>query len=163
LRQCLQQIAKTDDRDSLPAVAARLLALRKPAGATETLLAYLAFADDEVMKWEVTKALHSLAATSGKEQAALVKALRDTAPVRRAVAGEGLAGVADAEVRAAVRKLLADPDPEVRLRVAVALACAADRQAVPVLIDLLADAPADQRWRAEEILYPLAGGKAPPL
>src|SRR6266540_3616034 len=62
--------------------------------------------------------------------------------------GEVLAGVANAEVRPAVRKLLADPDLAVRLRVAVALACAADRQAVPVLIDLLADLPGEHRWQA---------------
>jgi hypothetical protein len=36
------------------------------------------------------------------------------------------------------------------------------RQAVPVLIDLLADLPGEQRWQAEEILYALAGPKAPP-
>ena len=41
---------------------------------------------------------------------------------RRAIAGEALAAVTDTEVRAAVRKLLADPNPSVRLRVAVALA-----------------------------------------
>jgi RNA polymerase sigma factor (sigma-70 family) len=162
LGHCLEQIARDHERDTLPVVAARLLALRKPAGATATLLAYVAFTEDEVMKGEVAKALQRLAGSSADAGPVLVKALQDAAPVRRAVAGEALAGVADAEVRAAVRKLLADPDAEVRLRVAVALACAADRQAVPVLIDLLADLPADQWWRAEEILSPLAGAKAPP-
>jgi RNA polymerase sigma factor (sigma-70 family) len=161
IEQCIRQIAKAGDADALPVVAARLLALRKPAGATETLLAYVAFTDDEVMKAEVTKALHRLARTGVQPDASLVTALRDALPVRRALAGEVLAAVTDAEVRAAVHKLLADPDLSVRLRVAVALACAADRDAVPVLIDLLAELPADQAWQAEELLRTVAGSKAP--
>src|SRR5262249_43458294 len=75
--------------------------------------------------------------------------------------GEVLAAVTDAEVRAAVRKLLADPEPSVRLRVAVALVCATDRKAVPVLIELLAELHADLAWQADEILRTIAGGNAP--
>jgi hypothetical protein len=163
IEQCIQQIVKAPDATALPAVAARLLALRKPAAATETLLAYAPFTDDDAMKAEVTRALHGLARTSVQPDASLVTALHDALPVRRALAGEVLAVVTDAEVRAAVRKLLADPDLSVRLRVAVALACAADRDAVPVLIDLLAELGADQVWQAEEILRTVGGGKAPPL
>lgn len=161
LERCLRQIAKTHERDALPVVAARLLALRKPAGATAALLAYVPFTEDEVMKWEVVKALKSLAGHSAKADPILVKALEDPSPVRRAVAGEVLAGVPDDDARAAVRKLLVDPDLTVRLRVAVALACAADRQAVPVLIELVADLPASERWQAQEILERLAGVQAP--
>jgi hypothetical protein len=166
IEQCLLQIAKVHQSDALPVVAARLLPLRKPAGAIATLLAYVPFADDEVMKAEVAKSLHrlagaSLAGASVPPDASLVKALTDELPVRRAIAGEVLAAVTDAEVRAAVRKRLADADMSVRLRVAVALACAADREAVPVLIDLVAELPADQVWQAEEILRTMAADKAP--
>lgn len=163
IEQYLQQITRAPDTGALPAVAARLLSLRKPAGATETLLAYVAFTDDDVMKAEVTRALHRLARTGAQPDPSLVKALRDTLPVRRGLAGELLATATDADVHGAVRKLLADRDLSVRLRVAVALACAADREAVPVLIDLLAELPADQVWQAEEILRTVGGGKAPPL
>jgi HEAT repeat protein len=161
IAQCIQQIANAHATDRLPAVAARLLALRKPAGATATLLAYAAFTEDDVMQAEVTEALHRLAGLNAQPDASLVEGLHDALPVRRTLAGEVLAAVADSEVRAAVRKLLADPDRAVRLRVAVALACAADRDAVPVLIDLLADGPADQVWQAEEMLRTVAGGKGP--
>src|SRR5262249_34620767 len=41
IEQCIQQIIKAPGADALPVVAARLLALRKPAGAIETLLAYV--------------------------------------------------------------------------------------------------------------------------
>jgi RNA polymerase sigma-70 factor (ECF subfamily) len=161
LEQCLQEIVKKHEHDALPTVAARLLALRKPPGATEALLAYLPFTEDEVMRWEVAKALSSLAVRDAKADPALVKALQDPMPARRAVAGETLAAVADPDVRPEVRKLLADADLAVRLRVAVALTCAADKAAVPVLIDLVADLPADQVWQAEEILYALAGRGTP--
>jgi len=161
IEQCLQQIAKTHDADALPCVAARLLAVRKPAGATETLLNYFPFTEDEEMKAEVAKSLRRLVHAGTPPDACLVKALNDVWPARRALAGEALAALTDAKVRTAVRKLLADPNPSARLRVAVALACAADRKAVPVLIELLAELPADQVWQAEEILRSMAGGKAP--
>ena len=162
IEQCLKQLVKVNETEALPAVAARLLALRKPAGAAETLLAYAAFTDDDLMRWEIAKALDRLARTSGKPDASLVKGLRDSTPVRRGLAGEVLAIVTDTETRAAVRKLLADSDPSVRLRVAVALICAADKEAVPVAIDLLAELPAADVWQAEEILRTVAGVKAPP-
>jgi outer membrane protein assembly factor BamB len=49
----------------------------------------------------------------------------------------------------------------VRLHTALALAFAKDRDAIPELIELLADLPADQAVRAEEVLLALAGEQAP--
>jgi HEAT repeat protein len=163
IEQCLEQITKAHRLETLPVVAARLLAVRKPAGAIETLLAYVPFTDNGLMKAEVAAALQRIAGTRLSADASLMKALHDTLPARRAIAGEVLAAVANAKVRAAVRNLLANSDHSVRLRVAVALVCAADRDAVPVLIDLLADLPGDELWQAEEILYRLAGVTAPQM
>jgi HEAT repeat protein len=157
---CLEQIAKDAERTTLPLVAVRLLALRKPAGATEVLLGFLPFTDDEAMKWEVTKALKSLA-VPGKPEPVLVRTLQDPSPVRRAVAAEVLAGLYAAEHRPALHKLLADPDAAVRLRVAIVLICAGDKSAVPVLIDQLGDLPTGELWQAEEILHRLACATAP--
>jgi HEAT repeat protein len=161
LHKCLKQIAKNLDEDALPHAAARLLAVRKPAGATQALLAFLPFTDDEVMKWEVGKALRSLAVQNGKPDPILMKTLKDASPLRRAVAAEVLAGLDHGDYQNAVRQLLTDPDGTVRLRVAVALVCARDKEAVPVLIDLVADLPREQLWQAEEILFRLAGVKTP--
>ena len=80
IEQCLQQIAKAHDADALPLVAARLLALRKPAGATETLLAYFPFTDDEEMKAEVANAIHRLVHANNSPDASLVKAFNDVLP-----------------------------------------------------------------------------------
>jgi HEAT repeat protein len=158
--RCLQAIARMGDRP-LPPVAARLVALRKPAGAVPVLLGFLPWAGDDQLAGEVQTALAALSVRDGKADPALVRALGDPLPVRRAVAAEVLAGVSDASHRAAVRKLLTDPDPAVRLCVAVALAHARDRAAVPVLIDLAADLPGGRAWQAEEILRRLAGAGAP--
>src|SRR5262249_11594712 len=47
-RRCLQAI-EGPTAAGIPAAAARLLAVRKPAGAAEALLAYLPFADDQAV------------------------------------------------------------------------------------------------------------------
>jgi hypothetical protein len=61
----------------------------------------------------------------------------------------------------AVRRLLRDPEPAVRLRVGLALAGTREREAVPVLIDLLAELPAEQTAPIEEYLLRIAGDRAP--
>jgi HEAT repeat protein len=157
---CLRVIAG-NDANALPVVAPRLLALRKPPGAVETLLAYMPFADGDTMVGEVQAALTSLAMRDGKPDPALGQALADNAPLRRAVAAEALARGGGPDVRPLVRRLLQDPSPLVRLRVALALVIGREKDAVPVLIDALAELPADEASPALETLLVLAGEKAP--
>jgi hypothetical protein len=57
---CLDRIATVTEQQTLPHVAAGLLALRRPPGASEALLDYVPFTEDAVMQWEVTKALKLL-------------------------------------------------------------------------------------------------------
>jgi HEAT repeat protein len=162
VRQRAQALLEEIDKEgaaALPASAPRLVALRKPAGAAEVLLAYLPCAEDEDAAAEVQAALRSVALPGGRPDPAMARALADPSPARRAAAADALGDADDAEVRAAVRKLLADRDPGVRLRAALALAYARDRAAVPVLIDLLAELPADKAAPAEEYLGRLAGDR----
>jgi HEAT repeat protein len=158
---CLQQIALKEAKDKLPLAAPRLLAARQPAGASAALLAYLAFADDRVMKDEIGKALVSLARAADKVDPALVEGLDDQLPVRRVMAAATLASTGGPAYLAAVRKLLRDVDSEVRLHVAEALVSAHDKEAVPTLIELLAEFPRAQLGDAEDLLYRLAGAKSP--
>ncbi|MHB1421615.1 MAG: HEAT repeat domain-containing protein [Gemmataceae bacterium] len=58
-------------------------------------------------------------------------------------------------------KRLKDPAPAVRKQAALALALANEAEAIPVLIDLLLDLPAEQRRTVEEFLTNLAGEWAP--
>jgi HEAT repeat protein len=147
--------------DSLPLTAARLLALRKPAGAAEALLAFLPSVEGEDLAAEVQTALAAVAFREGKPEPAVIKALGDAAPRVRAAAAEALCRAGGAEAVAAVRKLLTDADPLVRLRAVTGLVGAGDREAVPALIELVAVLPREQSWQAQEILARIAGEGAP--
>src|SRR5438093_620239 len=68
-RICLEHI-EGGSASTLVAAAARLLANRAPAGATEALLAYLPFADDDTVVDEVKAALAYLATRNGQPDAA---------------------------------------------------------------------------------------------
>ncbi len=157
-KKCLEALAK-EKASSLSPVVVRLVALRKPAGAAETLLAYLPSADDEVIASEVQAALAAVAFRDGKPDPVLLKALQDKVGVRRAAAAEALCQIALERPR--VRTMLKDADPAVRLKVALALANVQDKEAVPTLIALLAELPTDQGSQAETFLRQLAGDKGP--
>ncbi len=154
------------ERYPLPEAAPRLLALRRPEGAVETLLAYVPFAESESVAAQLTDLLAAIGCTDGKADPVLVRALEDKIAVRRAAAAVALCrGKADDQLPA-VRKLLRDADPTVRLRTALALAQRGDERAVPVLIALLADLPLEQVWEAEDVLTALAGDEGasiPPI
>ncbi len=161
--KCIERIKSNDLPPDVPAAAARLLAVRKPTGAVEALLAYLPFADNEGVAEEARSALAALALRDGKPEKALTDALTDRNPIRRGAAGEALARAATGGgTKATVEKLLKDPEPSVRFRVAMALATAGDRKAVPELIDVLVPLPQALAWQAEDVLFRLAEGKDPP-
>jgi HEAT repeat protein len=147
--------------DALPATAARLIALRKPAGAAEVLLAYLPSTDSEEDAAAVETALAAVAVRDGKPDSALLRALDDASGRRRAAAGEALCRAGNLEGIGAVRRLLQDADLSVRMRVATALTAAGQKEAVPVLIDLIALLPREQSWQAQDMLTRLVGEGAP--
>lgn len=143
--------------------AAHLLAQHKPEGAAAALLAYLAYADNPEVIAAVNNALAAVAAPAGKPDPALLRGLSDRQSVRRAAAGVALCRAVPPEQAPDVRKLLKDPAAAVRLRAAKALAEANDAESIPVLIDLLAELPADERQSIEDLLKHLAGEWAPIL
>jgi len=160
--KCIQRILEDDVGPDVPPAAARLVAVRKPAGAVEVMLAFLPYADNDNVADETRNTLARLALEGGRPSPVLVEALKDKVPIRRAAAGEALCKAGAKEHMAAVRKLMTDPDAVVRLRVALALAQAKERAAVPVLIDLLPQLPLTQAWLAEDVLYRLADDHQPP-
>ncbi len=154
---CLKQIEKVPGSE-LSAAIARAIAKKKPDGAVGALLTFLPVADDETTADAIREALAAVAAPNGKADVALLAALEDPMPLARGAAGEALirANVADA------RRLMTDPDVDVRLRVVLAAVTRVkDKTAVAVLINLLAEVPRNQGWRAEEVLVRLAGEQAP--
>jgi hypothetical protein len=157
---CLRQINERG-RTGIAEAAARLIASRKPAGATEVLLGYLPFAENDGAAEEIQNALQAVAVRDGKPEKELIAALGDKVAVRRAAAAEILLRAGLASYRPQVRKLLQDSDLSVRLRAALVLAGAKERDAIPVLIELLTELPAQRAWQAEDVLLRLAGEQAP--
>ena len=162
VRECLEAIEQ-DKNTPLPLTAPRVVAVRKPAGAAEAMLAYLPFIEDETTADEIQTALTALGAAEGKPDPALLRALTDKVPVRRAAAAAALCYSPTAETLPEVRKLLKDPDATVRMQVALALAGARERDAVPVLIALIGELPSDKSGPAEEYLTRLAADRPPPM
>jgi HEAT repeat protein len=162
VQDCLKVIEK-EKSIPLPMSAPRVVAVRKPAGAAEVLLAFLPFVEDDTTGAEIQAALNAIGAADGKPDAALVAALTDKVPARRAAAGVALCLSPSGEVLPAVRKLLKDSDATVRLQVALALAGAREREAVPVLIALVGEMPAESSAPAEEYLRRLAADRPPQM
>jgi HEAT repeat protein len=158
-RLCVDKLEQGSDLGVVVS-AARVLAARKPEGASGVLLAYLPVAGDEMVEEAVLEALAAVGLRGGKPAAALDAALKDREPVRRAAAASVLVRLADR--RATVRRLLTDQDARVRSQAAAGLFRAGDKAAVPVLIALLVDAPTRQAQQAEDLLCRLIPDKAPP-
>lgn len=162
-KRALACLTKLTSDKSLPLspITARLIALRKPAGAVETLLAYMPYADDEAILGEVQLTLNAVAFKDGKPDPNIVRALTDAQGARRAAAAEALCLGGDREHLPEIRKLLTDSEASVRLKTALALAGIRERQAVSTLIDLLGELPFEQAEPAEEYLQRLAGERSP--
>jgi HEAT repeat protein len=158
--KCLRRIEKVAG----PAVSCavlRTLARRKPTQAAETFLAYLPFADDDSVFEALRTSLISVALVDGRPDKALLQALEDKLPLRRATAAEALVRTGSMEQRAAMHKMLKDTDAAVRLRVAAALYDYKELESVPVLIALLGELPPAQGREAENLLGELAGELRP--
>jgi hypothetical protein len=159
-RDCAQQI-QTRWSPALTVAAARLLALRKPPGTAETLLAFLPGPYDEWVNEEIQNILVAVVRAEGDGNAVFLRSLASPIPARRTAAAVTLCRWGGLAYSPAVRPLLHDRDPSVRLPVARELAGVGDRHAVPVLIDLMAQLPFEQAEQVEELLYRLAGPQAP--
>lgn len=144
----------------LAEAAARLLAVRKPAGTTAVLLAYLPAVAEEYVLDSLLASLASVGVTDGKADPALVRALEDREPVRRAAAAHVLGRAVPAQ-RAAVVRLLADRDPQVRFRAASALLRSGESRSVDTLIALVGDGKTEVSGLAEDLLSRIAGEGTP--
>jgi HEAT repeat protein len=159
-RECLSRI-KRGATAMVISAGVRMLAQRKPEGATEVLLGYLPSAEDDAVAEEVCTALTALAVRDNKPDDTLVAAVNDKQAVKRAAAAVALCRSGATSQLPAVRKLLQDPEALVRLRVGLALAAAGEKQSLPVLIDLLAVLPPQETITVEDLLFNVAGDKAP--
>ncbi|HTU19436.1 MAG TPA: HEAT repeat domain-containing protein [Gemmataceae bacterium] len=166
-QDCLERIAKGTSATTMCA-AVRMLARRKPPSAAAALLDYLPSAEEERVAETVRQVLPMLAVRDGKAEPALVEALSEKSPLKRAAAGAALAHALGAltqprspDVMPKVRKLLRDPDVQVRLRVGLALADSREKEALPVLIRLLDELPWRDTDPIMDLLERLAGESMP--
>ncbi len=162
IEDCLTSI----DRDRHPELikaAATVLAARNPEGAARVLLAFLPSSITEDVASVVRSALYKVALREGKLIPEVPRALKDREPARRAGAGVALCRPQLVQYRASVRELLKDPVPTVRLAVGLALLREGEKEALPVLIALFSKMSRDHLWQIEDILYELAGDRAPTL
>jgi hypothetical protein len=89
-RRCLDKIAELKGPEGLLGAALRLVALKRPAGAAEVLLALAPGLTDEDDARELRNALAAVSLRDGKPDAAVEKALEDRDPARRAAAAAAL-------------------------------------------------------------------------
>src|SRR5579859_1744971 len=162
LRAIIGELEKAS-RPSVSCAAARLLRVRAPGGAVEVLLGYLPEAEDDSVAEEVLCTLAVLGVNEGKVAPALIEARGDREPARRAAAALVLGRSGTREQRATVQALLSDSRPDVRFRAAQGLLAGRERAAIPALIALVSEGPAELAARADELLRCVAGAHAPPL
>ncbi len=151
------------DGGTLTSAAARLLSQRSASNATRVLLDYLPHAENDRVLQDIVELLRTAAHNqNGTVDPAVVNALSDDHPLRRATAVILLAEGNLTPHRDAIRKLLLDPAPSARLRAALVLAKADDPQAVATLITVLGDVgDGEARSAIEDFLTELAGALGP--
>src|SRR5205807_4892868 len=157
--RAIEQIESVPYTSVMSAVA-RLLGVRRPAGAVEAMLAYLPSVTEESVEEAFLEGLVATGTEKGKVAAAVRAALSDREPARRAAAAY-VHGRAVPPLLGPLRPLLRDADAVVRFRAAESLVLGRDKSGVPVLIALLGEAPASRGWRVEDLLYRVAGETAP--
>ncbi|MBO0700155.1 MAG: hypothetical protein J2P46_17275 [Zavarzinella sp.] len=164
-RRCelaLKIIEKVPTR-SLATAAARLLAKQKADGITEVLLKYLPLADDESVGEEIRNTLAALAVRDGKPDRTLEGALESKEALQRGAAAEAFARANDKDTRERMKAFLKkETDTDVKLLIALALVNdGRDKEVVPEVIRLMAEVPLERGWRAEELLWRIAGEEGP--
>ena len=104
-RSCLARIKEPTGPELVVPAAVRLLALRKPAGAAEALLALVPGTADEALKRDLYAALAVVVLRDGKPDPAVERALQDQNPARKAAAAAVLGRDGGAYARQPGRRL----------------------------------------------------------
>jgi hypothetical protein len=165
VRRCdlaLKIIEKVPTR-ALAVAAARLLATQKDDTISEVLLNYLPLSEDESVGDEIRNTLAALAVRDGKPDKTIEAALESKEALKRGAAAEAFARANDKTSRARMKELLKkETDNEIKLLVAVALVNdGRDKEIVPEVIRMMVEVPSERAWRAEELLWRIAGEDGP--
>jgi hypothetical protein len=156
---------ETVPHSAVAASAVRAVVKLKPEGAAGALIGFLPVADTEVVADVIREALVSLAARDGKADPALVAALSDKLPVRRAAAYVALIQGGPATERIRIKDaypkvkeaVLADADAEAKFIGLWTLALTTrEKEFLPELIGMVPKLPRGRIWQLEELLLLMA-------
>ncbi len=154
----LQQI-ECGPGSALPIAAIRVLARSKPTGAGAALLAFVPFAEDAQVEDEALNALLTLYPKADSIDPPLRQSLEARLSRQRAAAAFVLGRLNNQPT--VIRRCLSDDSAVVRLRAAEALLAANDLEAIPPLIELLALDDPTLSYKAEQLLFHVAGENSP--
>lgn len=158
--RCLSWIEGKQSLDITLSVL-KLLATRNPPKTVETILEFAIYAEEASVLDSISFTLHQLAYANSQANYALLSATTHPHSLIRILAVESLARSNQPKIRAKLLPALQDQQLLVRQRAAIALAKADEIRAVPILVQLLKDAPQKERAPIEEMLTTLAGDTAP--
>ena len=156
---------ETVPHSAVAAAAVRAVVKLKPEGAAAALIGFLPVADTEVVADVIRQALVDLAVRDGKADPAVVAALTDKLPVRRAAAYVALVeggppgqGVRAKDVYPRLKEaVLKDEDVESKFVGLWSLALTTrDKEFLPELITLVPKLPRGRLWQLEELLLLMA-------
>jgi len=143
------------------AAAARLLQRDRPDGSLAVLIDFVPYATDEFVRQEVQKAINQFAMIDKMPAPQILAALKDAEPARRAAAGEALVRHLGSAAKDKIDPLLKDENSLIRYQLGNALVEKHDKAGLPLLIQSIANAPAERAEFALETLYRAAGEQAP--
>jgi putative pyrroloquinoline-quinone binding quinoprotein len=165
-RQALKRV-ETVPHAAVAAAAVRAVVKLKPEGAAGALIGFLPLADDESVADLIREALVTLAVgPDGKADPALVAALADASPIRRAAAYVALIHGGNASERIRIKDayptvraaVLKETDAETRFVGLWTLAqTTREKEYIPELIALIPKLPRGRIWQLEDLLLQLAG------
>ncbi len=159
-KRCLDEIERNRN-PVLTLAAVRVLLKDEPPETLDVLLRYLPASDSCDVAEQICFGLEMLAAKHIGMPAAMLRALTDESPERRAIAACIVGSHGSVAERTKVLGLLKDPHSTVRLRAAQGLLAGQEKEGIPALIALLEAAPLHEAWQAEELLHWAANGTAP--
>ncbi len=160
LRQVLEQFPAERDYASATA-ATRLIARDKPAGSLPILFDFVVYATNETVRQNIQHAINVVGISENKPAPLVIEMLTSKNPSQRAAAGETLVRKFGPSAKEQIGHLLKDTHPQVRYQIGLGLTEKLDKAGLPILIQSLADLPADRMDVALETLFLVAGENAP--
>jgi len=165
-RQALRKV-EIVPHNAVASAAVRAVVKLKPEGAAGALIGFLPLADDESVGDLIREALVSLAVgKDGKADPALVAALVDNSPIRRAAAYAALIRGGNSDERIRIKEaypkvreaVLKETDVTTRFVGLWVLALTTrEKEYLPELIAVIPNLPRGRIWQLEDLLLQLAG------